>query len=79
MIDYFADLWKDDMIEKIRHPETNSLKYMGVWCWAQIKLIINLLLGEDAAWAGIEKCCDMFGDKRGAWLGESIIWEDEFG
>lgn len=45
-IDIFADLSKDDMVEKIRHPETNSLKYMGVYCWTQMKLIVNLLLSD---------------------------------
>ena len=29
MVEIFADLSKDDMIEKIRHPATNSLKYRG--------------------------------------------------
>lgn len=28
MIEIFADLSKDDMIEEITHPETKSLKYM---------------------------------------------------
>lgn len=45
-IDIFADLSKDDMVEKIRHPETNSLKYMRVYCWTQMKLIVNLLLSD---------------------------------
>lgn len=44
MIDIFAGLSKDGMIKDIRHLETNSLKCMGIGCWAQIKLITNLLL-----------------------------------
>lgn len=31
------------MIEKIRHTERKSLKYMGIF-WEQIKIITNLLL-----------------------------------
>lgn len=45
MINLFADLSKNDMIEEIRHPEKkNFWKYVGLWPWAQIKFITNLLL-----------------------------------
>ena len=44
MVDVFADLSKDNTIEEIRHPETNSLRYTGVYFWTLIKLIVNLLL-----------------------------------
>ena len=70
MIDYFADLWKDDMIVKLRYPETHSLKYLGVWCWAQIELMINLLLGK-----GTQKewGCSMSKDWKMSWH----VWGQE--
>ena len=70
MIDYFADLWKDDMIVKLKQPETNSLKYMGVWYLAQIKLMINLLLGK-----GTQKewGCSMSSDWEMSWH----VWGQE--
>lgn len=46
MVPVFVDLSKDNTIEEIRHPETNSLKYMGVYFRVLIKLIVNLLLSD---------------------------------
>lgn len=53
MVDVFADLSKDDTIEEIRHPETNSLNCMGVYFWTLMKLIVSLLLNDQGY--GIDK------------------------